>query len=425
MTKMQDKKAYDHMVSARSQLLMSSPFFGCLILQLKLVEVMNPRFVDTMVTDGTHLFYHPAFVHEITERQRIGVIAHEGYHCAYQHHARMGARDPRVWNHACDYIINLDLKRLKFQLPDGILYDTVYAGLSSEEVYTLLQKKKQQDKGGSKPGKTGKGGKGGSYESLGDNKGTAANGDKITIPAPCSDPGGIGGVIAPAPVWNTDALEQERVKWETIARQAVNVAKAANAGTVPGFLERLVQDLNKPKVDWENTLRRFVDDSIIKESSWQSPSNRHLHRRVILPGPFQSVHTNHIVSVMDTSGSVTDALVAKYASEKTAILDEGLTDRLTVIYVDADVQGIQEFERGDEVRLNPKGNGGTNFKTVFELIKRDYGDASVILFFTDLCATNFGKDPGKPVLWLCYENSKHIERWGAKVPFGEIVQVED
>src|SRR5690606_16425701 len=123
------------------------------------------------------------------------------------------------------------------------------------------------------------------------------------------------------------------------------------------------KDLERPRVPWEQILRRFIDESLVKTYSWMRPNKRFLHTGLVLPG-YVSDSVSHIVSVMDTSGSITDKLVEQYAAEKRALLDEGLADKLTVIYADTKVQNVQTFERGDVVQLDPKGGGGTNFRPV-------------------------------------------------------------
>lgn len=425
-----NKQARHVMTSARSMLIMEHPFFGCITMQLKLVE---EPFVETMAVDGTHLFYAPNFVLNLPEEQVLGVIAHEVYHCTYRHITRRGDRENGKWNEACDYVINPDVLKAGFKLPSWVLHDKQYYGLSAEEVYNLLKedeakKKKQQQQSGGQPGGAGQQGqsKPGQQPDT-EQKGKPGQsgepqskewGDR----GPIRDPGKAGGVIDARPSYDKEGMAAEDAKWEIITRQAVNVAKSANAGKVPGFLERLVGDLEKPKVDWTEKLRRFADNSIHKDYTWTRPNRRLLHTGLILPGMI-SDRLGHIISVMDTSGSVTGKLIAKYAAEKRSMLDEGVCDKLTVIYADTMYQGQQDFEAGDEVTLRPKGGGGTNFRSVMAKIAKEYPDATAILFFTDLATSDFGDDPGIPVMWVCHGDPRIHKHYADKVTYGEVLFV--
>src|SRR5262245_58435237 len=110
-------KAFKLVERARTQLLVSQPFYGCLALHLALVEVDDAKFVDTMAVDGFSMFYHPPFVEGLSEQELVGVVAHEVTHCAYLHMTRRGHRDPKLWNVAGDFVINSDLKKAGFTLP--------------------------------------------------------------------------------------------------------------------------------------------------------------------------------------------------------------------------------------------------------------------------------------------------------------------
>lgn len=433
---MNNKKAYLAMTTARSTLIIDHPFFGCLVMQLKLVEC---PWIETMAVDGVHLFYNPEFALATPELERIGVIAHEGYHCAYKHHLRMGDRDLEDWNKAADYVINNDMLRAGFKLPSWVLKDPAYLGMSTEEVYNRIhqpkprkpeQKSGNQGQGQGAPGKgTAQGhqtpGKGNAGQGQGNAGQAPGNSGQPQFVAP--DPGKMGGVIMPQHVqsWNVDALANEEARWDIITRMAVSVAKSANAGVVPGYLERLVDNLERSRIDWSESMRNFVDSTTTSRYTWNAPNRRLLHRGMILPSLSKPENVRLAVSVMDTSGSMTPKFLNKVAAEHRALLDEGVVNKLVVIYADTKVHRVQEFERGDEVVLNPKGGGGTDFRKSFKYIEEHYSDASVVLYFTDMQVKNFGEDPQIPVLWIVYSNSHAFKDLAKKAPFSEAIHAVD
>jgi predicted metal-dependent peptidase len=117
---------------ARTALLLDHPFFGSLLFRLKGREC---RSIPTMATDGVSLYYNPEFVDTLNSATLSGVLAHEVMHPALQHHLRRSGRDLRRWNEACDYAINPLLLEAGLSLPEGILVESRFRGMSAEQIY--------------------------------------------------------------------------------------------------------------------------------------------------------------------------------------------------------------------------------------------------------------------------------------------------
>src|SRR3954447_8312607 len=120
----------------RTALVLDHPFFGSLLFRLKSQE---SRSVKTMATGGIRLYYNPEFVDRLTAATLAGALAHEVLHPALQHHVRRSGRDPKRWNVACDYAINLVLVDAGLSLPEGVLLDSRFRGMSAEQIYNLLE----------------------------------------------------------------------------------------------------------------------------------------------------------------------------------------------------------------------------------------------------------------------------------------------
>jgi len=115
-------------------------FFAELAYKLKIVYTRHPE-IQTAAVDGVHLFINPDFFAPLTEKQIVFILCHEVLHCALLHFARMEGRDPKKWNYATDYEINLMLA------DDGIisvqeiqselkgLINTAYKGKNAEQIY--------------------------------------------------------------------------------------------------------------------------------------------------------------------------------------------------------------------------------------------------------------------------------------------------
>ena len=96
------------------------------------------RPVPTAAVSGRRLYVNPEFWNGLIKAERIGLFMHEVWHIALCHHLRRGERNPKLWNIACDYVINLLVTQAGFDLPKGGLLDQQYVGWSEERVYQHL-----------------------------------------------------------------------------------------------------------------------------------------------------------------------------------------------------------------------------------------------------------------------------------------------
>lgn len=373
----------DKILIARTSLLWDHPFFGSLAVQLDVIEKqdLDP---PTMATDGRRLFYRPEFVMKLSKPEMVFVMAHEVLHNAFEHHIRRQSREPGLWNMACDYAINGELVEAKLTMPKMGLLDKRFTGLSAEEIYRILQ-----DEGV----KAGRG----------------------------MDPGGCGAVIDGCGAHDEAEIAQLRAEIQMQVRQAAAIAKGI--GKLPGGIQRLVDRLTKPVVDWRSVLRRFIDGIRTSDYSWMRPNRRFLQSGFVLPSMRADEAISHLVVAIDTSGSIDDKALVTFASEVNGAFGDGMIDKVTVIYADAEVARVEEFEAGDELDMRPEGGGGTAFSDTFRWIAKNVPDASAIIYFTDLYVCDFGDEPTSPVLWAVYGDSRGMDALIAKTPFGEGIKI--
>jgi len=380
------------LVAAKTTLMFDNPFFGMLCVQLPLVE--DPS-CETMATDGQKLYFNSKFVQSLTKAELVFVVAHEVLHNAFEHHVRRQHRDPRLWNIAADYAINGELVECGFTMPKCGLIHKDFTGLSAEEIYRILGD---------------------------DSKRPADLPDPGAIPG-SSDPGGCGRIMDAADAHDKDGLERARAEARMMVAQAAAVA-AKKAGKLSANLQRLINTLLTPVVDWRAVLRRFIDESNSRDYSWTRPNRRYLSSGFILPGMVTD-GISHITIAVDTSGSIDNDILSRFASEINGAFGDGMIDKITVIYADSNVCAVERFEAGDELKLNPAGGGGTAFSDTFDWIAKNEPDTNAIIYFTDLYVSDFGQDLGIPTLWAVYGDSREFERLSAKVPFGECVSVSE
>ena len=79
------------------------PFFGTLSL---FADYLFDDAVETAATDGKTIWVSPTSAVDLPRDAFGGLLVHELLHCALEHVARRGARDPLLWNIAADIVVN-------------------------------------------------------------------------------------------------------------------------------------------------------------------------------------------------------------------------------------------------------------------------------------------------------------------------------
>jgi predicted metal-dependent peptidase len=243
----QETPATVRIQKARTTLLLDHPFFGSLLFRLKGCE---SRAIPTMATDGVSLYFNPEFVDALNSATLAGVLAHEVMHPALLHHVRRSGRKPRRWNEACDYAINPLLLDAGLSLPEGVLVDNRFRGMSAEQIYNLREPDAQPQSAGQDETNEDAG--------AGSGKATDEQGGVDSPSAPVTD-GDIGQVLdAPLPDEDTLSAEEQARDWSVALNQAVTLSK--QAGKSPAGLARTLEGAAEAAVDWRELLRRLWSD---------------------------------------------------------------------------------------------------------------------------------------------------------------------
>jgi predicted metal-dependent peptidase len=386
---------------ARATLILDHPFFGSLLFRLKGHECQS---TPTMATDGVSLFYNPEFVETLNTATLAGTLAHEVMHPALHHHVRRSGRDPKRWNVACDFAINPLLVDAGLSLPDGVLIDNRFRGMSAEQIYNLLESESETEQdsrkedGGDEPG-----GEDSQEEAQG-------GGDSHSPSAPVTE-GGIGQVIdAPLPDEETPTLEEQVREWDIAVNQATTIAK--HSGKVPAGLNRTLEGAAEAAVDWRELLRRHWSNTIPADYSWIRPNRRHLWTGLYLPGVVRE-GVGEVAIAVDCSGSVSARQLRLFEAEVRSILEGQRPERVYVLYFDAMVHKVEAYEAGQRIDLNPVGGGGTEFGPCFGWLDEQGIRPQTLVFLTDLYGSFPPSAPLYPVLWA--------STGSRKAPFGEVI----
>ncbi len=367
-------KGPDKLLKAKVQLILEQPFFATLALNMKYVADYA---VEAAITNGKLIRYNPDYVDRLTVEELKTVVAHEVLHTAMLHHTRRKNRERRKWNQAADYAINPLLASAGFKLPVDCLIHTKYQGKSAEQIFSLLPDSPNDE---NNPNGTG--------------DDTAGMGEVEDLP-------------------DNENKQEVEVQIKEMLAQATMVAK--RKGKLPGDIERIVSQILQPKIDWRETLARFITEITKNDYSWTKPSTRYLHTGLYLPS-LESEETGKVILLVDTSASIDIQMINQFAGEVQDIVNTfGIS--LQVIYVDKEVREVQEINPDEQIKLQPKGGGGTDFRPGFDFIEEKDLQPKAVVYLTDGECDSFPVDPDYPVLWAQFGNSEFAP------PFGEVIQI--
>lgn len=405
------------MSKARSALLLDDPFWGSLAMRLRFVEDLTCK---TAWVDGKSLGYNPAFIESLTSAEVKALVAHEVGHCVLGHPWRRTGREFDRWNEACDRALNPELRDAGFLLPECALLELEpeHRGKSAEWIFARLPTPASGDDGqGNQGGQGGQqdGQQGGQGQEGQDGEGDGGQGEQD---GQGDQQGGQGshpqGEVRDAPKGAGEG-EGETPTEEDWKQATVQAAMAASArGKLPLGAERLLKQANKSAVDWRSALRRFAQERARADYSWRRPNQRYMPSGVYLPS-LCNEEVGMLAIGVDTSGSVDAVLLSQFEAEIQAIADEVRPSTIRVLYCDAKVHRQEEFERGEPVKLNPAGGGGTSFVPVFDAIEEWEDEPVCVLYLTDLYGRFPAQEPAYPVMWVTGQDSR------VEVPFGEVL----
>jgi predicted metal-dependent peptidase len=360
---------------AKTSLILEHPFIGSVALGMPMSLSTE---VPTAATNGKRVLYNPEFIEPLTDEELKFLVAHECMHPMLEHNYRRGARDPKKWNKAADFVINqllVDEGIGKF-IEGGCLDKTIYTngGGTSDGIYSLLPDSDDGDGDGD--------GSGGIGNDLEDGEGDQAQ------------------------------QAQEAAEWKIKVAQAAQAAKMM--GKLSANMARLVDEILTPKVNWRDVLQRFVQKAKNDQRSFARPNRRFLSQGLYMPTVTGEV-LGELVFAVDMSGSIGQDECDQFSAECRTVFEDGRPEKLHLIFFSHEVCAHDTIERDGDFVFNARGGGGTAFSPVFKHIEEQGIDPAAIVFLTDLCCSDFGDQPDCPVLW--------VSTYEGTAPFGEVVMM--
>ncbi|MGV8863256.1 MAG: DUF2201 family putative metallopeptidase [Pseudomonas sp.] len=334
--------------------------------------------ISTACTDGLELFINFDWFTSLSESMRVTLLAHEVWHVAFLHMARVGKRDFKLWNMATDYAINNMLLAAGYvfdRLPCGGylgLLDPRFDGMSAEAIYDILLEENPP----------------------------------IDLP--------FGDDFKPL-----EGSEDKKMATEAAITAAVTRAYTVAAMTEPGSindaLKEMMESLLRPTLPWQTLLRRWYNDRSTGESSWARRNRRYRH--VYMPYGGKQDSLTHLLFALDSSGSMSLNQLRYCNSELVGMKDQLNPKLTTVVSFDEEIRDTWKFTDDDLIGpLTISGRWGTDLSCVFDLVRETKPNGLIVL--SDLECVIPEEIPGVHVLWLCLDNPS------ASVPYGTLLHID-
>lgn len=198
---------------------------------------------------------------------------------------------------------------------------------------------------------------------------------------------------------------------------SVRMMSNESRGLMPGYFMSQVDELNKPSVlSWQAILKKYVGTITANKRKTRMRLNRRQPERFDLPGSVDDKVLKIVVAI-DTSGSMSDAVIGQVMNEIFTILAKRKHD-ITIIECDVEVRRVYKAKTPVDVKKKVKGRGGTYFSPVIDYVNKDkYFRDALLIYFTD----GYGEQEiPKPRtyrnIWVVIDNARHLslkETYGA------------
>lgn len=403
------KGCIKRLLLSRMRILYNHGFYGLLLMHM--IYAVSEE-IETACTDGVRITFGIDFLDSLSDSELDFVMMHEILHVVLQHCFRGDVEDPEAYNIAADIVVNSNImlengmKASSITLSKyGIAMHVAPDGkegheYTAEQVYAMLPKNLNKKGNNKSPG-------------------SAVGRAKKEISKEQHQP---------VRVWDDhsrwgkyeedDTLRDVWFKRFEDAAEAIKIRDPSNArGLLPAFAERILKELKKSQTDWHTILNDFVQEEVV-DYSFSPPDRRFDDSPFFLPDfNGKEDRVEDILFMIDTSGSMSDDMIAAAYSEVKGAIDQ-FNGKLKgwLGFFDAAIIKPQPFSDENEFKIiKPAGGGGTDFQIIFEYVFYHMSDklpASIIILSDGYAPFPQEKLAGGiPVLWLL-NNEEVNPPWG-------------
>jgi len=187
-----------------------------------------------------------------------------------------------------------------------------------------------------------------------------------------------------------------------------------SSGEIPGDYAIIVGNYEKTETPWRDLLKKWMTITQEEDYTFHRPKQ---YDKIILPRCNRLYEDKlDLVLVVDSSGSIDDDILYKFACEVFTILST-VGRRIYLIVTDADVKLAKMIESVRDIPRKFPGRGGTMFKKAFEQIKAHMYNEPVVVVLTDGAIGDLDSlpRPSVPVMWCIINGTDFVPPFGHKV----------
>lgn len=403
------KGCIKRLLLSRMRILYNHGFYGLLLMYM--IYAVSEE-IETACTDGVRITFGIDFLDSLSDSELDFVMMHEILHVVLQHCFRGDVEDPEAYNIAADIVVNSNIMLENGMKASSITLSKYGTSMhvapngkegheyTAEQVYAMLPKNLNKKGNNKSPG-------------------SAVGRAKKEISKEQHQP---------VRVWDDhsrwgkyeedDTLRDVWVKRFEDAAEAIKIRDPSNArGLLPAFAERILKELKKTQTDWRTILNDFIQEEVV-DYSFTPPDRRFDDSPFFLPDfNGKEDRVEDILFMIDTSGSMSDDMIAAAYSEVKGAIDQ-FNGKLKgwLGFFDAAIIKPQPFSDENEFKtIKPAGGGGTDFQIIFEYVFHHMSDklpASIIILSDGDAPFPLEKLAGGiPVLWLL-NNEEVNPPWG-------------
>jgi predicted metal-dependent peptidase len=300
-------------------------FFSALLSMLKLIlDHTHP----TGATNAISMWLNPDFCDQLDEDELIGLMLHEVMHVAADHcnFEIYKDYDQETLGIAMDHWINLTITSMGYKIPPNGYCDSKFSGWGTMKIYHELMKNPPKLPKGAKP-------------------------DVLQKPSDLSD-------------------EKFKIKVESnIIKAAMQAQMAGDPGSIPTYVQIMLEDLLSPRLPWNLVLYKYMDAYAKEDYSWSRPNKRYLPDWY-----FPGMHSEKIEGVLagiDVSGSMMNE-IDECMAENIYIKELLAPQWFHLMTFDTQVHHDKTYEEYEDLptkELPDGGYGGTYIEPLIERIK--------------------------------------------------------
>jgi predicted metal-dependent peptidase len=277
------------------------------------------------------LYYNDDFMESLSKEECLDVLRHEAMHVAQCHLTRIGDRNPKRWNVACDMNINQFLPNLP---DDCIKLRLGFPPKKSSDVYFDLVGKEEEEHW-------------------------------------CDmefDPHGMWREI------QEDSAISRKIESDTEGK--VRIAAAAGDQTARALLTLFAAP---PTKRWVSDIRKMFEPSK-PEVSYKS--NRFDRRRTypngdeMIPARITRPEKPKVFVAIDTSASITEEQISKFLGEIDKMSD---CAEIIALIFDTEIHQEIKWKKIGDRSIDIEGRGGTDFQPLFDRVCQESQDRNLII----------------------------------------------